>query len=65
MDHGFQGKEGHEMPDLPDEFRMTVTERYVELYEKVTGNDFVPDPHPEPEVRIHEALQEHLFEEEK
>lgn len=57
MDHGFQGKAGQEMPDLPDDFRVTVTTRYVELYEKVTGNEFVPDTHPNPEARIHESLQ--------
>lgn len=60
MDHGFQGKEGEEMPDLPDAFRMKVTERYVELYEKVTGLEFRPDPHPNPEKRIHSALEEYV-----
>lgn len=57
MDHGFQGREGEEMPDLPDDFRATVAERYVELYETVTGLEFEPDLHPEPEERIHEALR--------
>lgn len=56
MDHGFQGREGEDMPDLPDDFRMTVAERYVELYETVTGRSFEPDDHPNPEQRIHEAL---------
>lgn len=56
MDHGFQGKEGQTMPDLPDDFRVTVAERYIELYEAVTGTDFEPDTHPDPEARIREAL---------
>jgi phosphoribosylaminoimidazole-succinocarboxamide synthase len=56
MDHGFQGREGEDMPDLPDDFRMTVAERYVELYETVTGRSFEPDDHPNPQERIHEAL---------
>ncbi|MFB6279383.1 MAG: phosphoribosylaminoimidazolesuccinocarboxamide synthase [Salinibacter sp.] len=56
MDHGFQGKEGQEMPDLPDAFRAEVTKRYVELYETVTGTSFDPELHPNPEARIHAAL---------
>ncbi|PSQ82459.1 MAG: phosphoribosylaminoimidazolesuccinocarboxamide synthase [Bacteroidetes bacterium QS_1_63_11] len=56
MDHGFQGKEGQEMPDLPDAFRTKVTKRYVELYETVTGASFDPELHPDPEERIHAAL---------
>jgi len=60
MDHDFQGQEGEEMPDLPDDFRATVTERYVELYERVTGLEFEPDQHPEPEKRIHAALQKYV-----
>ena len=52
MDHGFQGKEGQTLPDLPDDFRITVAERYIELYEMITGQAFDPDMHPDPEVRI-------------
>ena len=59
MDHGFQGREGEEMPDLPDDFRTTVSERYVELYETVTGLSFEPDDHPNPEKRIHDALDKY------
>lgn len=58
MDQGFQGQEGQEMPDLPDDFRMTVAERYIELYETVTGLEFEPDLHPDPEERIREVLLE-------
>ncbi len=59
MDHGFQGQGGEEMPDLPDAFRVRVTQRYVELYEKVTGTSFEPNTHPNPTERIHAALQEY------
>lgn len=44
MDHDFQGKEGQTLPDLPDEFRWKVYERYTELFEKLTGKEFVPKP---------------------
>lgn len=40
MEHGFQGLEGQKMPDMPDEFVKEVTDRYIELYEKVTGKTF-------------------------
>lgn len=40
MTHGFQGKEGQSMPDMPDQFVETVTVRYIELYEKITGQAF-------------------------
>jgi phosphoribosylaminoimidazole-succinocarboxamide synthase len=40
MENGFQGKEGHRMPFMPDDFVQTITERYIELYEKITGNAF-------------------------
>lgn len=40
MDHGFQGKEGQLMPHMPDDFVWIVTERYIELYEKITGKPF-------------------------
>ena len=44
MDHGFQGKEGQTLPDLPNEFRIKVYNRYTELFEKLTGKSFGPTP---------------------
>ena len=43
MGNGFQGLEGQQMPDMPDEFVEQISRRYIELYEKVTGRTFVPD----------------------
>lgn len=37
---GFQGKAGQSMPDMPDEFALTISQRYIQLYEKVTGMPF-------------------------
>ncbi|MDR9418402.1 phosphoribosylaminoimidazolesuccinocarboxamide synthase [Gracilimonas sp.] len=42
MEHNFQGLEGQTLPDLPDEFRMEVFERYAELFEMLTGQEFKP-----------------------
>ena len=62
MENGFQGRDGDEMPTLPDAFRAKVTKRYVELYETVTGQDFEPDTHPNPKQRIHDALRDYVLE---
>ncbi len=40
MDHGFQGKTGQTMPAMPDDFVMQVSDRYIELYELITGKTF-------------------------
>ncbi len=40
IDKGFQGKEGQEMPDMPEEFIQSVSDRYIELFEKITGEKF-------------------------
>ncbi|GAB5553990.1 MAG: phosphoribosylaminoimidazolesuccinocarboxamide synthase [Saprospiraceae bacterium] len=41
MAHGFQGLEGQLMPIMPDAFVWEISERYIELYETITGKDFV------------------------
>lgn len=40
MENGFQGKTGQEVPEMTDEFVDSVSERYIELYEMVTGEVF-------------------------
>ncbi len=40
IDHGFQGLEGQMMPEFTDDFLQSVSDRYVELYEKITGKSF-------------------------
>lgn len=42
MENGFQGLEGQLMPDMPDTFVESITNRYVELYTVMTGKDFKP-----------------------
>jgi phosphoribosylaminoimidazole-succinocarboxamide synthase len=41
MAHGFQGKEGQQVPEMDDAFVTSVSERYIELYEHITGEQFV------------------------
>ncbi|HRY98822.1 MAG TPA: phosphoribosylaminoimidazolesuccinocarboxamide synthase [Bacteroidales bacterium] len=40
MERGFQGKEGQEVPPMDDAFVHSVSERYIELYEQITGSPF-------------------------
>lgn len=42
MSNNFQGLDGQILPDLPDEFRIEVYERYAELFEMLTGTEFNP-----------------------
>ena len=41
MDNGFQGKAGQKVPGMSDLFVNQVSERYIELYEKITGEKFI------------------------
>jgi len=43
MEQGFQGKAGQAIPNLPKEFVEHVTQRYIELYEQITNEIFVPE----------------------
>ncbi len=40
MQNGFQGLDGQSQPDMPDEFVWEISNRYIALYEKVTGKEF-------------------------
>ena len=40
MANGFQGMEGQKVPEMTDEFVNEVSDRYIELYEKITGEKF-------------------------
>lgn len=40
MENGFQGKEGQQVPEMTDEVVNRISERYIELYEQVTGKNF-------------------------
>ena len=40
MENGFQGKDGQQVPEMTDEFINSVSERYIELFENITGQTF-------------------------
>jgi phosphoribosylaminoimidazole-succinocarboxamide synthase len=41
IENGFQGQEGQEVPEMTEEFINSISERYIELFEKITGDKFV------------------------
>jgi len=41
MENGFQGKDGQKIPEMTDEIVTSISERYIELYEKIVGEKFV------------------------
>jgi phosphoribosylaminoimidazole-succinocarboxamide synthase len=55
----FMGKEGQSVPTMSDEWVTTISKRYIELYEKVIGEKFVPQPLTEQEInnRINRSLE--------
>jgi len=60
MDNGFQGKEGQAIPEMTDEVVAQISERYIELFEHVTGRHFQKTEIKEQDVvpKITEALQQ-------
>ena len=58
MAHDFQGLEGQTMPSMPDDFVRSVTQRYTELYEMVTGKTFQPADTTDIQSRIAHNLSD-------
>jgi phosphoribosylaminoimidazole-succinocarboxamide synthase len=48
--NNFMGKEGQTVPAMSDEWVNTISKRYIELYEKVIGETFKPEPLSEEEI---------------
>ncbi len=60
MENGFQGKEGQTIPEMTDEFVDSVSDRYIELYEKVTGEPFQRDDSGDVLARIESNINQSL-----
>ncbi|MFW6095839.1 MAG: phosphoribosylaminoimidazolesuccinocarboxamide synthase [Bacteroidota bacterium] len=60
IEQGFQGVENQEMPDIPEDFVKKVSERYIELYEKITGEKFQYTASDEVEKRIENNINKAL-----
>lgn len=58
--NGFQGLEGQTVPEMSDAYIETVSERYIELYENITGETFVKGDVSDIQVRIERNVIEFL-----
>lgn len=60
IQHGFQGRDGEQVPEMTEAYCQSVSERYIELYEHITGRKFVPEQSEDLEARIAQNLAQAL-----
>ena len=60
MDNGFQGQAGQQVPEMTPEYCNSVSDRYIELYEKIVGEKFVKADAKDLEARIEKNVMEYL-----
>ena len=60
MDNGFQGKDGQSVPEMTDEIVNSISARYIELYEHITGETFVPEESGDVLSRIGKNVEAYL-----
>jgi phosphoribosylaminoimidazole-succinocarboxamide synthase len=60
ISNGFQGKEGQTVPEMTDEIVISISDRYIELYENITGEKFEKADTLHIEDRIEKAIMTHL-----
>lgn len=60
MDNGFQGKDGQKVPEMTEEYCNSVSDRYIELYEKIVGEKFVKADASNVAERIEKNINEYL-----
>ena len=60
IENGFMGKKGQKVPEMTDEYCETVSQRYIELYEDITGKKFVPCADEDLAARIEKNVSEYL-----
>jgi phosphoribosylaminoimidazole-succinocarboxamide synthase len=60
IDNGFQGKEDQIIPEMTPEFVNSISERYIELYEHITGDKFMKNNHSDAVKRVEHHINEAL-----
>ncbi len=61
IENGFQGKEGQTIPEMTDEFIAKVSERYIELFEHITGDTFTKSDISDIITRIEKNVTHYLL----
>lgn len=57
IENNFQGKDGQVVPEMTPEIVESIAERYIELYEQITGEKFVKNPSSNITTRIEENVK--------
>ncbi|HOO85026.1 MAG TPA: phosphoribosylaminoimidazolesuccinocarboxamide synthase [Prolixibacteraceae bacterium] len=60
IENGFQGKDGQKVPEMSNDFVNSVSERYIELYENITGDKFVKADIKDVAARIDKNITEYI-----
>ena len=60
IENGFQGKEGQSVPEMSEEFVNSVSDRYIELYENITGDGFVKADIANVKARIEKNVTDYI-----
>jgi phosphoribosylaminoimidazole-succinocarboxamide synthase len=60
IENGFQGKEGQVVPAMTKEIVTSISDRYIELYEKITGERFVKENNPNALIKLQDAINNAL-----
>lgn len=60
LNNNFQGQEGQKLPEMTDEIVENISNRYIELYENITGEKFNKEAHEDPAKRIEKNVLEYL-----
>lgn len=60
MENGFQGKEGQQVPEMTDEIVASISERYIELFENISGEKFIKAPTENILERIEKNVSKYL-----
>ena len=58
LSNNFQGQEGQKLPEMTDEIVENISNRYIELYENITGEKFNKEAHEDPAKRIEKNVLE-------
>ena len=60
IENGFQGKDGQSIPHMSTEFCQSVSDRYIELFEHITGEKFVKEDVTNVLSRVEQNISEYL-----
>lgn len=62
MENGFQGKEGQQVPEMTTQIITSISDRYIELFERITGDNFVKNRGNDTDIsnRIYNNVETYL-----